>query len=322
MKKILAIILTASLLAGMTAIPALGATKQKITSVSLTITCDIQVGDEIENDGLDVESSSAKYSVGDYEFTNSGFEWYEDDIPQAKIYLYAAEGYYFSLKKASEVKLKGASYVTATKENSSQTLIITVKLPSLAESVGEVQSAGWAGTTQASWDEATGAGSYEVRIYRDGKPVGGSKKAEDNQFDFTASMGRPGKYSYKVRPVNKIKTDKKGEWVNSSSVDIDSAMAEQIRNAIAAGTPFTNPGAWVQDSVGWWYRNPDGGFTANNWQKIGDEWFFFGENGYMRTGWIEWNGAWYYCDTARGNMLVNTQTPDGYTVDANGVLVQ
>ena len=89
MKKILAIFLTASLLAGMTAIPALAATKQKITSVSLTITSDIQVGDEIENDGLDVESSSAKYTVGDYEFTNSGFEWFEDDIPQAKIYLHS-----------------------------------------------------------------------------------------------------------------------------------------------------------------------------------------------------------------------------------------
>lgn len=323
MKKLLAVLLTGSLLAGMTAIPAFAATKKlKITSVSLTIKCDIQVGDEIEADGLEIESSSAKYSVGDYDFNNTGFEWYEDDIPEAKIYLHASEGYYFALTKASSVNLNGATYVRATKEDSSQTLVLTVKLPSLAENVGEIQSAGWSGTTQASWTEATGAGSYEVRIYRGGNPVGGSKKTESNTFDFSESMGRPGKYSYKVRPVNKIREEKKGEWVNSSSVDIDSETAERIRNAVAAGTTLSNGGEWIQDAAGWWYRNPDGSYTKNNWQQIGDEWFFFGDNGYMRTGWIEWNGAWYYCDLTRGNMLVNTQTPDGYTVDANGVCVQ
>ena len=322
-KKVLAILLTGGLLAGMTAVPAIAANRQKIKSVSLTIKSEIQVGDEIRSDGLEIETSSAKYTIGDYEFNNSGFEWFEDDIPEAKVYLHAAEGYYFALTRASDVKLTGASYVKAVKEDSSETLVLTVKLPSLAESVGEVQSAGWSGTTLASWAEATGAGSYEVRIYRDGNPVGGSKKADSNTFDFIASMGRPGKYEYKVRPVNKIKTDKKGEWITSSSVTIDSAAAEQIRNANAAGTTLgVNSGEWIQDSTGWWYRNSDGSYTKNNWQKIGEEWFFFGDNGYMKTGWIEWNGAWYYCDATRGNMLVNTQTPDGFTVNADGVMVQ
>lgn len=322
MKKILALLLTGSLLAGMTAVPAFAATRQKITSVSLTIECDIQVGDEIENDGLEIETTSSKYSVGDYEFVNSGFEWFEDDIPEVKIYLYAAEGYYFSLTKASSVTLKGASYVRATKEDSSQTLVLTVKLPSLAENVGEIETAGWASTTQASWSAAVSAGSYEVRIYRDDKPVGGSKKTETNSYDFTQSMTRSGKYTFKVRPVNKIKEEKKGEWVTSGPIEIDMDTAEQIRNAIAAGTSYDNVGQWVQDSTGWWYRNADGSYTVNNWQQIGDEWFYFGPNGYMMTGWIDSNGKWYYCDPARGNMLVNTTTPDGYSVGADGACIQ
>ena len=40
----------------------------------------------------------------------------------------------------------------------------------------------------------------------------------------------------------------------------------------------------------------------------------------MRTGWINWNGAYYYCGSD-GAMLVNTYTPDGFYVDANGVWV-
>lgn len=322
LRKMLALFLAGNLMAGMMAVPAFAATKLKITSVSLTIESNLQVGDPIDADGLEIESTSNKYSVGDYEFTNVGFEWYESDIPEAKITLNAAEGYYFSLSKASSVNLKGASYVTAKKEDSSQTLVITVRLPSLAENVGEIESASWAGTTLASWSAATGAGNYEVRVYRDDKAIGGSKKTTATSYDFTESMSRSGKYTFKVRPINKIKEEKKGEWINSAPIEIDMATAEQIRAAIAEGKSFTKGGEWIQDAVGWWYRNPDGSYTKNNWQKIGEEWFFFGENGYMATGWIEWNGKWYYCDQSRGNMLVNTTTPDGFTVDADGVYVQ
>ena len=42
----------------------------------------------------------------------------------------------------------------------------------------------------------------------------------------------------------------------------------------------------------------------------------------MATGWVDWNGKRYYCDAADGKMLVNTTTPDGYTVGADGALVQ
>ena len=41
----------------------------------------------------------------------------------------------------------------------------------------------------------------------------------------------------------------------------------------------------------------------------------------MMTGWILWNNQWYYCNTD-GDMAVSTVTPDGFTVDENGVLQQ
>lgn len=64
-------------------------------------------------------------------------------------------------------------------------------------------------------------------------------------------------------------------------------------------------GEWKQDSVGWWYQNDDGSYPANGWQWIdGDnngisECYYFNESGYC---------------------LMNTMTPDGQKVDANGAL--
>ena len=33
-------------------------------------------------------------------------------------------------------------------------------------------------------------------------------------------------------------------------------------------------GAWLRDSVGWWYCNADKSYTVNNWQYIDDRWYF------------------------------------------------
>lgn len=75
-------------------------------------------------------------------------------------------------------------------------------------------------------------------------------------------------------------------------------------SAATATTAFA--GTWMQDAAGWWYQNDDGSYTTNNWQ------------------WIDGNGdsmaEAYYFD-ANGYCLMNTVTPDGYTVDANGAMV-
>jgi len=62
-------------------------------------------------------------------------------------------------------------------------------------------------------------------------------------------------------------------------------------------------GSWQLDTVGYWYQNDDGTFPADGWQ------------------WIDGNNdgiseSYYFND--KGYLLVNTTTPDGFTVDANG----
>lgn len=63
---------------------------------------------------------------------------------------------------------------------------------------------------------------------------------------------------------------------------------------------------WIQDEIGWWYQNDDKSYPANGWYWIDGnrdgiaECYYFNESGYC---------------------LMNTTTPDGYSVDMNGAWI-
>ena len=61
-------------------------------------------------------------------------------------------------------------------------------------------------------------------------------------------------------------------------------------------TPAPTPqgGAWISDSIGWWYRYADGSYPAGVSVRIGDSVYRFDARGYMRTGWVSEDGAWFY----------------------------
>lgn len=80
-------------------------------------------------------------------------------------------------------------------------------------------------------------------------------------------------------------------------------MRRKLFVAVAAGLmslALTIPafaGAWKQDETGWWYQNEDGSYLSSGWT------------------WVD--GRCYYF-TPEGYCLIDTQTPDGYTVDDSG----
>lgn len=89
---------------------------------------------------------------------------------------------------------------------------------------------------------------------------------------------------------------------------------------------------WYQNTAdgGWYYLNPvsDGtrGMMCTGWQKIGEHWYWLqtiqdGNQGRMMTGWNRIGGKWYFLDPSDGHLLVNTVTPDGYTVDGEGAWI-
>ncbi len=76
---------------------------------------------------------------------------------------------------------------------------------------------------------------------------------------------------------------------------------------------------WIQDGGKWYYLGADGAMYANKWRCTKGVWYYLLGNGEMaKNRWVEDKGNWYYFGSD-GGMLVNTVTPDGYTVDENGV---
>ena len=80
-------------------------------------------------------------------------------------------------------------------------------------------------------------------------------------------------------------------------------------------------GAWMLDSIGWWYRNADGTYPANTSMVIDGRTYRFDGRGYMRTGWVMDGGAWYYHDGS-GAQLTGWQIVRGswYFLGDNGAM--
>ena len=71
----------------------------------------------------------------------------------------------------------------------------------------------------------------------------------------------------------------------------------------SVGVSYASDSYWRQDGKGWWLERIDGSYLTNQW--------------YQSPA----SGLWYYMG-ADGYMLISTTTPDGYTVNADGVWVQ
>lgn len=317
-KKAAAFIIVSMAIAVVMAVPAMAASRKKISTVNLEVESNVQPDTRYGEEEIEVDPKENTYTFDYYEINNTGFNWTREDVPEIAIYLRANEGYYFSLTKASAVKLKGATYVTAVKQDSSEVLKLTVKLPPLAESVGEMTSVKLWDNGFATWDAVSGAGSYEVRLYKNGEGVGVTiLTTTDTNYNFQKQMGRSGYYKVKVRPVNGINQANKGEWLESPDINITEEQARQIRNGEAGDRPIQ--GEWKNDAVGSWYVRVDGTYPQEQWEQIDSKWYFFDTNGYMKTGWIDWEGERYYCAES-GEMLTNTTTPDGTILNHDGTV--
>lgn len=97
-------------------------------------------------------------------------------------------------------------------------------------------------------------------------------------------------------------------------------------------------GSWLcdPDSNRWYYLNPDGamctswifvdgvwylldknGAMCTGWNLVNNQWYLIAPNGVMLTGWQEVGGKYYYM-LPSGECLLNTTTPDGHKVNADG----
>jgi len=154
-------------------------------------------------------------------------------------------------------------------------------------------------------------------------------------YDLTAEYGVAGKYI--VTPYADLIVT---EYVPQPTPAPDPAPASEDSGstALVYGIPVKT-GTWNDPVIdGTWKQNADGSWTyttnalfRSTWGYIlnpyakgteKNQWFYFDTNGKMLIGWQVIGGKWYYLNTAadgsQGACLLNTTTPDGYTVNENG----
>ena len=130
--------------------------------------------------------------------------------------------------------------------------------------------------------------------------------------------------------------DKIGTTPNLTAYYVD-VEGKWIESAVYLGCE----GEWILNQAGWWFQREDGTYPKNEFEYINGKWYFFIENGYMKTGLLNnletGNISYFYPD---GSMAENAgwialedgsyiyvngrycvagkETPDGYQMDEDG----
>ena len=114
-----------------------------------------------------------------------------------------------------------------------------------------------------------------------------------HSYNCSEKLTKSANYYVKVKAYNKVDSSIEGEWAESNTMYVDANMASYFKD-----NPVENPegvypySSWKQAEDGrWWYDNGDGTYPSSNWQEIGGKWYFFDAEGYMVTGWIDWEGT-------------------------------
>lgn len=322
----------------------------KIDKVSLTFSYDEEPKSGSEVGSIKVKSNSQSYYVDYAEYSNETETWSVGDRPVVQIELFAADGYRFSYTSSKYFSLSGcnATFKKAKIYDDGTSMELEVYLKRIGGKLSGTENLVWDGTT-ATWDEVSGAKSYEVRLYKDDKSVT-TEKTTGTSCDFSGYFTKEGCYNFSVRAIASY-NDRAGEWSDYSE---DYYLEEEDI------WHMTGNGRWIQNQKGWWYSYNNGSYPASSWKLIDGQWYYFNWEGYMVTGWqkidgswyylnssgamttgwqyvnnrwyymdgsgimqVGWqyvNGKWYYMDES-GAMYANTTTPDGHFVDASGARI-
>lgn len=299
----------AGLLALALAFPAYGKDKEErepVGQISLKISSDIEAG---EDGDVDVEVLSGSCSVSSVDVDNPKGYWVGGDKPKVKVELSADDGYYFDQSGKGAFDLDGAKYSGSSRDSDKEIMKLTLTLDKLEDGDLNVDGLRWDEENAiAHWDDSPEAGEYKVRLYRGDSSVGSVITTKATSWEFADKLDRPGTYTFKVRIIDRGNNG--GDWEESAQLYVTKEDMERF------------VGGWRQDERGWWFCNADQTYPVNCWKNLGQFWYFFGEDGYMKTGWVQWEGKSYYCDIVSGAMLTNTVTPDGFHVGADGARVE
>lgn len=190
---------------------------EKISKVSLKVEADLKDQEDMNRDMISVRAGNSRYEVESVEIMNCGFYWETGDRPEIQVTLQAAEDCYFAVRSKDQISLYGcgAEYVNSSRDNTTGCMTVTMKLEPVKLHLEKAREVRWDGNGKGAWLPDEHADSYEVRLYRSGKPAGPVTETAQPEYDFSGSMSRSGSYSYMVRPVSHGETEVKGHWTSS-----------------------------------------------------------------------------------------------------------
>ena len=290
---------------------------EKIRVANLPDKTEYYIGEELDTEGLVVKAVMKASS------SNASYEETIEDYDLS-----------YSFDKA------GKSPVTVTYEEDFKAIFnVTVKegqavdkseLKAAVEECGRITNDNY---TMASWNRF-------LKALENAREVLEDENATEKQVEKAL------KDLYRAVDSLKEKT-----WSDDDDSDDDSYdMGRE-----AAGSIPTESGDWSRDARGWRFKDSKGEDIIDRWGYLDwngtGGWYFFDKDGYMITGWMEWqgkryflhnlsdntmghmytgwheiDGKWYYFNPSQGAdqgaMARDTVTPDGYRVDAEGAWVK
>ena len=305
------------------------AAEDKITKVKVQVNSEVpDAGDSVGTPSVKVtlsqnlkEGTDFRIDSVEYHNTNDD-EWERGETPVIRIELEligdAADKYRFSYTSSKYFSVSGnrSEFKSASRLDSGRGLRVEVKQRKVSGELEVPDELEWDGRN-ATWETIDDADKYEVKLYRNGSSVT-TVTTSNERYNFYPYMTKAGDYSFKVRAISNSDGEK-SEWsdesddyyMNSSNVYTGTPPAS---GSGSSGTPSIS-GGWVQDQIGWMYRQNNGVPLTNQWLFVDNNWFYLAGNGYMMTGWIFVDNNWFYLnpvsDGTRGAMKTGWQQIDG-----------
>ena len=82
---------------------------------------------------------------------------------------------------------------------------------------------------------------------------------------------------------------------SNSSANLGLSSTSASNSNTSTSTDILATSSWMYSSGRWWYRHANGSYTTKAWEKIDGVWYYFDDEGWMKTGWVK-DGSWYYLD--------------------------
>ena len=314
MNRIKSLIFAAAVISAMLIMSCTAFASKSIKSVNLSVSyTDIDQENPDDNGGLNITINDTPCSVYMYEIRNAEQVRTLGEKPVVVIQLEANDGYSFSITRASQLNLKGCTYKSAKKQDSTL-LIVEVTVDDVKYVIGEIEDVKLGEDYKATWGRQENAGSYEVRVFRDGRFISSSTVTGET-FELLPYLTRAGEYRVSVRGVHRFDANVKSPWTESNDIVLDENQAKLNRDILEAAE---NAGEWIRDERGWKFKLPDGTFVTCAWKRFNKEWYYFGTDSYMQVGWLQVDGSWYYLDPEKGTMWYNRKSPEGFDIGIDG----